>query len=150
MTNWAQVFKNKNLAVISLQGPLCKLHSREKPALSSLPALFLSCESGLIKELLGTYINHYNWGFPYPVKAVQLWLTILTNQDGTFGPIKLQKFRVLICMTADLSGARIRDFCPYKPLWLWVHTSLPTEDCVSLAELKHWRCVDRTEQSRLP
>ena len=112
-------------------------------------------EPVLWKALLEFYLNQWDWGFPHLFGAVQLWpvraALFWPIRTVLFGPIKLQRFGVLICMRLDHLGTKDRNFCLYNPvpLLLWECTFLQkTKDCVSLAELKHQRCLTKAEWSR--
>ena len=110
------------------------LHNLLYPPLHWMHActVFLCAEPDRIKEFLKSYFSQWNWGFPHPNGAAQLYphwylhqlITVAifwSSRKVPFGPVRLQGFRVLVYMRTDQSGTRGRDFFLYKsaPFWLW-------------------------------
>lgn len=131
---------------------------------TELPAytVFLPCEPALLKEFLESYFIQKDWGFLHPIGSAQLYPHQHLHgpiRAMPFGPSKLWAYGVLICMRMNQSGARVGDFCLYKPAPLWLgectlpfhwrqdyvsHTDLNTKD-VSLGR----SAADQHGQSRL-
>ena len=65
-----------------------------------------------------------------------------------YGPIMLWRFRVLICMRTNQSGAGVGTSLCTSELLLGAHFPFPLKTVFSWLELKHQRCITGAEQSR--
>lgn len=130
MVNWAQIH-NQRLAATVHRGLSCMLNFRIQPQtglLSLLHCALATCESMLMKELLGSKFSQQDQNFCYSIRTAWLCLHLHFHQLIRVAPFLPMK-------TGD------GHYFLYKPVLLLLHwraLSVSVEDFISLAGVATW------------